>query len=67
MRPNAGVIQDRILEPGDMAFPETPVFTLATDQSRSGSAPYISEPDLGKVAPGMKAYITTDSFPGQKI
>lgn len=29
--PADGVIQDRILEPGDMATPQTPVFTLALD------------------------------------
>jgi len=63
--PKAGVIQDRILEPGDMAFPETPVFTLALTNPVWVRA-YISEPDLGKVSSGMKAYITTDSFPGKK-
>ncbi|MEJ2723588.1 MAG: efflux RND transporter periplasmic adaptor subunit [Deltaproteobacteria bacterium] len=62
--PTAGVIQDRILEPGDMAFPETPVFTLALSNPVWVRA-YVSEPDLGKVAPGMKAYVTTDSFPGK--
>ena len=59
------MIQDRILEPGDMAFPETPVFTLALTNPVWVRA-YISEPDLGKVAPGMKAYLTTDSFPDKK-
>ncbi|EFK08542.1 auxiliary transport protein, membrane fusion protein (MFP) family protein [delta proteobacterium NaphS2] len=63
--PEAGVIQNRILEPGDMAFPETPVFTLALTNPVWVRA-YISEPDLGKVAPGMRAYLTTDSFPGKK-
>ncbi len=63
--PKAGVIQDRILEPGDMAFPETPVFTLALTDPVWVRA-YISEPDLGKVASGMKAYLITDSFPDKK-
>lgn len=63
--PKAGVIQDRILEAGDMAFPETPVFTLALTNPVWVRA-YISEPDLGKVSSGMKAYLTTDSFPGKK-
>ena len=62
--PSAGVIQDRILEPGDMAFPETPVFTLALTNPVWVRA-YVSEPDLGKIAPGMKAHITTDSTPGK--
>jgi HlyD family secretion protein len=62
--PAAGVIQDRILEPGDMAFPETPVFTLALTDPVWARA-YVTEPDLGKIAPGMKAHITTDSFPSK--
>jgi HlyD family secretion protein len=62
--PSGGVIQDRILEPGDMAFPETPVFTLALTNPIWVRA-YIEEPDLGKIAPGMKAHFTTDSFPGK--
>ncbi len=63
--PEAGIIQDRILEQGDMAFPQTPVFTLALTDPVWVRA-YASETDLGKVAPGMKAYMTTDSFPGRK-
>jgi membrane fusion protein YbhG len=62
--PTAGVIQDRILEPGDMAFPETPVFTLSLTNPVWVRA-YVSEPSLGKIVPRMKAYVTTDSFPGK--
>ena len=62
--PTAGVILDRILEPGDMAFPSTPVFTLALTDPVWVRA-YVAEPDLGKIAPGMKAHVTTDSFPGK--
>ena len=57
-----GVIQDRILEPGDMASPQTPVYTLALTDPVWVRA-YVPEPDLGKIAPGMKAEVTTDSFP----
>jgi HlyD family secretion protein len=62
--PTAGVILDRILEPGDMAFPQTPVLTLALTNPVWVRA-YVAEPDLGKIAPGMKAHVTTDSFPGK--
>lgn len=62
--PAAGVIQDRILEPGDMVFPETPVLTLALINPVWVRA-YVSESDLGKIAPGQEAHITTDSFPGK--
>lgn len=60
--PSEGVIRDRILEPGDMAFPQTPVYTLALTQPIWVRA-YVDEPDLGKIAPGMKADVMTDSFP----
>jgi hypothetical protein len=62
--PSAGVIQDRIMEPGDMALPTTPVFTLALDRPMWVRA-YVPEPSLGKIIPGMKAQITTDSFSGK--
>ncbi len=62
---SGGIIQDRIMEPGDMAFPSTPVFILALDDPMWVRA-YVPEPDLGKISEGMKATITTDSYPGKK-
>lgn len=64
--PADGVIQDRILEPGDMATPQTPVFTLALDNPMWVRA-YLPEPQMGKVALGMRAWIESDSFPGQRF
>jgi HlyD family secretion protein len=63
--PANGVIQNRILEPGDMASPALPVFTLALDDPVWVRA-YVAETDLGKIQPGMKAGVTTDSFPGKR-
>ena len=62
--PSSGVIQNRILEPGDMAWPQAPVYVLAL------TAPvwvrtYISETDLGKIHQGMPAKVSTDSYPGK--
>jgi HlyD family secretion protein len=62
--PARGVIQDRILEPGAMAFPQTPLFTMALTEPVWVRA-YVPEPDLGKISLGMKAEIRTDSFPGK--
>lgn len=62
--PSSGVIQNRILEPGDMASSQAPVFTLALTSPIWVRA-YVSEPDLGKIAPGMRAEVSTDSFPGK--
>ncbi|MEJ2033330.1 MAG: efflux RND transporter periplasmic adaptor subunit [Deltaproteobacteria bacterium] len=64
LAPADGVIQNRILEPGDMAFPQTPVLTLALNNPIWVRA-YVPEPDLGKVSLGMAATVHTDSFPGK--
>jgi HlyD family secretion protein len=64
--PEDGVIQDRVLEVGDMATPQTPVFTLALDNPLWVRA-YLPEPEMGKVALGMRAWIESDSFPGQRF
>ncbi len=57
-----GIIRDRILEPGDMASPQRPLYTLAlTDPLWVRS--YVAGPDLGRVRPGMRAEVSTDSFP----
>ena len=62
--PTNGVIRNRLLEPGDMASPQKPVFTLALDDPVWVRA-YVPETDLGKVRTGMKAEVTTDSYPGK--
>jgi HlyD family secretion protein len=63
--PTNGVVQARLLEVGDMASPQKPVFTLALDDPVWVRA-YLPETDLGKVRLGMKADVTTDSFPGKR-
>jgi HlyD family secretion protein len=63
--PSDGVIQSRILEPGDMASPQKPVYTLALTEPVWVRA-YVSETDLGKVRLGMTAFVKTDSYPGKR-
>ncbi|HXH71645.1 MAG TPA: efflux RND transporter periplasmic adaptor subunit [Mariprofundaceae bacterium] len=63
--PADGIIRNRILEPGDMASPQRPVYTLAMTDPLWVRA-YVSETDLGRVHPGMRAEVTTDSFPGKQ-
>jgi len=60
--PAGGIIQSRILEPGDMASPERPVYTLAMSKPLWARV-YLAEPDLGKVKPGLPALVHSDSFP----
>lgn len=63
--PVDGVIQDRLLEPGDMASPSRPVYTVALDESLWVRT-YVSVPDLGKVRLGMAALVSTDSYPAKR-
>lgn len=60
--PADSIVRTRLLEPGDMASPNRPVLTLAL-MNPVWVRTYIPETDLGKIAPGMTAEITTDSFP----
>jgi len=60
--PVDAVVRSRLLEPGDMATPQRPVFTLALTQPKWVRV-YVSEPDLGKVRPGQTARVLTDSQP----
>jgi HlyD family secretion protein len=62
--PAAGVIRDRLLEPGDMVSPRTPVLTLALTDPVWVRA-YASESYLGRLTPGMSAEVSTDSYPGK--
>jgi len=59
-----GVIEDRILEPGDMASPGVPAFTMALTNPLWVRA-YVPETYLGRIYLGMRASITTDSFAGK--
>lgn len=64
--PLDGIIQDRILEPGDMVTPQNTVFSLALDNPLWVRA-YLPEKLLGQVQLGMKAWIHSDSFPDRRF
>jgi HlyD family secretion protein len=59
-----GVIEDRILEPGDMASPGVPAFTMALTNPLWVRA-YIPETYMGRIYLGMKASIAADSYPAK--
>jgi multidrug resistance efflux pump len=63
--PDAGVIQTRILEPGDMASPQVPVYTLALSNP-VWVRTYVAETDLGRIHPGLQATVTSDSYPDKE-
>lgn len=58
--PTEGVVLTRAMEPGAIAQPGQTVMTIAIARPMRIRA-YVSEPDLGRVAPGMKVTIRTDS------
>lgn len=64
--PLDATVRTRILEPGDMASPQTPVFSLAITSPKWVRV-YVPEPDLGKLHPRMAAYATIDGFPGRRF
>jgi HlyD family secretion protein len=64
--PIDAVVRTRVMEPGEMASPEKPVFSLAVTDPKWVRA-YVSEPDLGKVRHGMPATVAVDSFPDRRF
>lgn len=61
LTPVDAVVRTRVMEPGEMASPQTPVFSLAVTDPKWVRA-YVAEPDLGKLHPGMSASVAVDSF-----
>jgi HlyD family secretion protein len=64
--PVDAVIRTRVMEPGEMASPQRPVFSLAIADPKWVRA-FISEPDLGKIKSGIPAAIEVDSFAGRSF
>jgi HlyD family secretion protein len=64
--PVDAVIRSRLMEPGEMASPQKPVFTLAITDPKWVRA-YVAETDLGKIRSGESASIGVDSFPNRRF
>lgn len=59
--PEAGVIQSRLVEPGETAAPARAAFVLARTEPKWVRA-YLPEPELGHVRRDMAARVYSDSF-----
>lgn len=59
-----GIVLTRIQEPGAVILANTPVYTVALADPLWVRT-YVSEPDLARVYPGMKAEVATDAASGQ--
>jgi HlyD family secretion protein len=66
LAPADSVVRTRLMEPGDMASPTKPVFSLAVVNPKWVRA-YVSEIHLGKVREGMQVRVDVDSFPNRQF
>jgi HlyD family secretion protein len=64
--PIDAVVRARLLEAGDMASPQRPVYTLAIADPKWVRT-YVKEADLGRIKPGVAASISIDSLPGKAL
>ncbi|WP_085121434.1 efflux RND transporter periplasmic adaptor subunit [Tistlia consotensis] len=60
----AGVVTTRAVEPGAVVLAQAPVYTIALADP-VWVRTYVSEPDLGRIHPGTKALVTSDTAPGK--
>lgn len=64
--PVNAVVRARLMEAGDMASPQRPVYTLAIADPKWVRT-YVKESDLGRIRPGVAASIAIDSLPGKAL
>ena len=60
LAPGTGTIIARVREPGSMVVSQSPVYSLSLDAPVYVRA-YVGEPDLGRIAPGMRVRVRSDS------
>jgi HlyD family secretion protein len=63
--PSTGVITVRQAELGEVVSPGSPVVTLS-DLDHIWLRAYVAETDLGRIAWGQEAIVTTDTYPGKQ-
>src|SRR5215472_15944611 len=64
--PLDALVRSRLMEPGEMASPQKPVFSLAITDPKWVRT-YVSETELGWIFPGMSASVAVDSFPNRRF
>ncbi len=64
--PSNATVRTRIMEPGEMASPTKPVFSLAITDPKWVRV-YVPETNLGQVHPGARAAVTVDAFPKRRF
>ena len=64
--PRDALLRSRLLEPGDMASAQRPAFQLLVDRPKWVRA-YVPEIRLGRLRPGDRADVFSDSFPERPV
>lgn len=64
--PTDAVVRSRLMEPGELATPQRPVFSLAVTDPKWVRA-YAPESALGRLQLGAPASVVTDSFPDEAL
>lgn len=64
--PVDGVVRARLLETGDLASPQKPVFEVSLTQPKWVRV-YVNQLDLGRIRTGMAARVLSDSAPDQPL
>ncbi len=64
--PQSGTVRARLLEVGDMASPQRPVYSIAITDPKWVRI-YVNEVNLGRIKEGQKADVVIDSQPDKKI
>lgn len=59
-----GIVLERLIEPGEVALPGTPLFTLAQLDDLMITV-YVPEDRYGEIMLGQTAQVMVDSFPGE--
>jgi HlyD family secretion protein len=62
LAPIGGVVQKRLMKPGEVVAPGTPILTVADPHDLQLTL-YVPEADLGRVALGQAVSIRADAFP----
>lgn len=60
LAPSAGTVIARVREPGSMVSAQSTVYSLSLDAPVYVRA-YVGEPDLGRIAPGTRVWVSNDS------
>lgn len=64
--PVNGIVRARLLEPGEMASPQKPAFSVLIMEPKWIRA-YVTETELGLLKPGAAAHVEVDAFPGKRF